>query len=223
MFEAKKTLLVVYKDELLVNQLKKMVDTNDDAGGVVGPRDGSINSVSWTEKVWRNNKDAGNIQGKILFLGDVKGSDELIPVLDVKFDDCGVKYGWAGNQAVVYCDLDALVSRESYDELLAKLNSLPVPQFLKETKADIVSPELSESDAGEDADGLMQGERRSAAFLDVAKKALETGVEVIGKAGGQVVAKSEEVFRSRPLMRRQALFYGVVMLYRNDLESFMNE
>ena len=31
MFETKKTLIVVYKDELLMNQLKKMVETCDDS------------------------------------------------------------------------------------------------------------------------------------------------------------------------------------------------
>ncbi len=30
MFETKKTLIAVYKDELLINQLKKMVETHDD-------------------------------------------------------------------------------------------------------------------------------------------------------------------------------------------------
>lgn len=57
MFETKKTLIVVYKDELLMNQLKKMVETRDDSEeGVVGTRDDSINIVSWTEKVWLGNK-----------------------------------------------------------------------------------------------------------------------------------------------------------------------
>lgn len=51
MFETKKTLIVVYKDELLMNQLKKMVETCDDSEkGVAGTRDNSINIVSWTEK-----------------------------------------------------------------------------------------------------------------------------------------------------------------------------
>lgn len=91
-FETKKTLIVVYKDELLMNQLKKMVETHDDdAQGIIGTRDDSISIISWTEKVWLGNKKAGNIQGKILFLGDIKGTDKLIPVIDVKFDECGVK------------------------------------------------------------------------------------------------------------------------------------
>ena len=116
MFETKKTLIVVYKDELLMNQLKKMVETHDDMDNdVIGTRDDSINIVSWTEKVWLGNKKAGNISGKILFLGDVKGTDKLIPVIDVKFDDSGVKYGWAGNQAVLYVEPKALTNREGYD------------------------------------------------------------------------------------------------------------
>ena len=48
MLETKKTLIVVYKDELLMNQLKKMIETHDDAENeVVGTRDNSINVVSW--------------------------------------------------------------------------------------------------------------------------------------------------------------------------------
>ena len=59
MFETKKTLIVVYKDELLMNQLKKMIETHDDAeDGIVGTADDSINVVSWTEKVWLGNKKA---------------------------------------------------------------------------------------------------------------------------------------------------------------------
>ena len=55
MFETKKTLIVVYKDELLMNQLKKMVETHDDnEQGVIGTRNNSINIVSWTEKVWQS-------------------------------------------------------------------------------------------------------------------------------------------------------------------------
>ena len=61
-----------------------MVETHDDSeNGVVGTKDDSINIVSWTEKVWLGNKKAGNIQGKILFLGEIKGTDKLIPVIDV--------------------------------------------------------------------------------------------------------------------------------------------
>jgi len=229
MFDAKKTLIVVYKDELLMNQLKKLVETHDDSEGeVVGTKDSSINIVSWDEKVWLGNKKAGNIQGKILFLGDIKGTDKLIPVVDVKFDDCGVKYGWAGNQAVLFIDSDALTARARYDEFLHKLSVLPVPSFLKVEKEDMVAAGTNEvpveDDCAEDAekqeavDGI-----KAAAIINVAKKAFETGVGVIGEVGNQVAAKSEELFRNKSLMKRQMLFYGVVNLYNNDLDAFMNQ
>lgn len=46
-FETKKTLIVVYKDELLMNQLKKMVETHDDdAQGIIGTRGEPFNKRS---------------------------------------------------------------------------------------------------------------------------------------------------------------------------------
>lgn len=231
MFETKKTLIVVYKDELLMNQLKKMVETRDDnEEGVVGTRDDSINIVSWTEKVWMGNKKAGNIQGKILFLGDIKGTDQLIPVLDVVFNDSGVKYGWAGNQAVLFADSKSLTDRKAYDDFLKKLSELPVPDFLKTMKENVVStgtdPEsetLEESPAIESLpeDGEETKPQKKNIF-QVAQKAIFSGAEAVGKVGNQVATKSEVLFRNKTLMRRQMLFYGVIHLYNDGLEKFMN-
>ena len=237
MFEAKKTLIVVYKDELLMNQLKKMVETRDDnEHGTIGTRDDSINIVSWTEKVWLGNKKAGNIQGKILFLGEIKGTDKLIPVIDVQFDECGVKFSWAGNQAVVYADSKVLTTRKDYDAFLEKLSALPVPSFLKATKENISATgtdqnaesavELPTEDALENADTetVMADEKKhkKADVLKGVKKAFSTGADAIGKIDTQVASKSEEVFRNKSLMKRQMLFYGVVSLYIDGLEKFMN-
>jgi hypothetical protein len=237
MFETKKTLIVVYKDELLMNQLKKMVETHDDdEQGVVGTRDDSINIVSWAEKVWLGNKKAGNIQGKILFLGEIKGTDKLIPVIDVKFDECGVKFGWAGNQAVVYAEPKALTNRADYDAFLEKLSSLPVPSFLKTTKENIVAVgteqgnvgnnDMSVQDTHEDvtdepADSN-ETKQKNVDILKAAKKAISTGADAIGEIRTQVASKSEEIFRNKSLMKRQMLFYGVVSLYNDWLEKFMN-
>ena len=229
MFETKKTLIVVYKDELLMNQLKKMVETHDDNdANVVGTRDDSINIVSWTDKVWNGNKKAGNIQGKILFLGDIKGTDKLIPVLDVKFDDCGVKYGWAGNQAVLFADPKALTDRKSYDEFLQKLSELPVPSFLKTMKDNVVATGSDpEPESLEDIEVLSEDGKVVKAkvpkFIKAVRKAIETGAEAVGKVGNQVAARSEEIFRNKNLMKRQMLFYGVIHLYNAGLEKFMNQ
>ena len=49
MFNETKSLIVVYKDEMLLNELRKLVETKDDtAEGVVGVKDGSDkHSKSW--------------------------------------------------------------------------------------------------------------------------------------------------------------------------------
>lgn len=223
MFETKKTLIVVYKDELLMNQLKKMIETNDDAeDAVIGTKDDSINIVSWTEKVWLGNKKAGNIQGKILFLGDIKGTDKLIPVLDVKFDYRAVKYGWAGNQAALYVELEELTNREIYDEFLKKMSELPIPSFLKTMNEDVVE-NTGEDSVAEIVKQEGVDDKKNPAFLNATKKVLESGVDVFEKIGKNVAVKSEEIFRSKSLMKRQMLFYGVVHFYWNGLENFMDK
>ena len=53
-------------------------------------------------------------------------------------------------------------------------------------------------------------------------KAVQSGAEAIGKIGNQVAMRSEELFRNKSLMKRQMLFYGVIHLYNDGLEEFMN-
>ena len=49
MYYEPKTLIVVYKDEMLANQMKKLIETKDDTDdGLTGTRDSSINVVTWT-------------------------------------------------------------------------------------------------------------------------------------------------------------------------------
>lgn len=193
------TLIVVYKDELLVNQIKKLVETKDDTDNdtAVGTKDGSVSIVSWTEKVWLDQKKAGNINNKVLFLGDIKGTDKLTPVLDVKFDEFGVKYGWAGTQAVLFVDPQAIAKKEDYDAFLEKLNSLPVPEKLKAKVEDTPTP-------AKVGVGI-------AAFF---------GVIAAGIAGAAMFAK--DVFTNKKAVKQQMLFYGIMNLYANHLEEFMN-
>ena len=61
---------------------------------------------------------------------DIKNTDQLIPILDVKFDKYGVMYGWAGNQAVLTCDPKKLGSDE-YQEFLKDIENLDIPEAIK--------------------------------------------------------------------------------------------
>lgn len=224
MFGIPKTLIVVYKDEMLMNQLKKLVETNDasESGDIVGTTDDSINIVSWTEKVWIGNKKAGNIKDKVLFLGEIKGTDKLIPVIDVVFDDCGVKFGWAGNQAILYSEIKALNDRDAYISFLGKLAKLPIPEMIKKPQNIKIDAQNVEKNEISTESVEEKETKKGSAFLRKAKKALATGAETVGKAGSIVVDKASDVFRNRNAVKRQQLFYGIVNFYNNGLEQFMN-
>lgn len=195
------TLVVVCKDEMLVNQLRKLVETKDDAGedSVVGTRDGSVKIVAWTEKIWLEQKKAGNIESKVLLVGDIKGVDKLIPVLDIKFDDCGVRYGWAGNQAVITIDPKALRKEADYNAFLEKLNALPVPEVIK---------------------------KKTSAAKDTAAKAGVSGAigsffGLVGTLGAIGAGIAVSMFTNKTAVKQQMLFYGVLNLYNNHLEEYM--
>ena len=223
MFGMVKTLIVVYKDEMLVNQLKKLVETKDDSGDeqIVGTRDASINIVAWTEKVWLVNKKAGNIKDKVLFLGDIKGTDKLIPVVDVKFDDCGVKYGWAGNQAIIFTNPKAVSAREDYLDFVRKLAKLPVPDTIKQPKNARVE-ETNITEAEDQINEVIDKEKGKAlAFLLKAKDDIRKGIDTVDKAGTIIADKTGDLLRDKNAVKQQMLFYGVINLYRKGLEEFM--
>lgn len=116
MFEEKETLIVVYKDEQVVNLLRKLVEENGDP----------IQIVPWTEKVWQDQKKSGNIDNKILFIGKVKGIDSIRPLVNIKYDKWGIEYGWAGKQATLVVSSKNMKIKESRDfqKMLPKVPEL---------------------------------------------------------------------------------------------------
>lgn len=223
MFFEPQTLIVVYKDEMLANQMKKLIETKDDAeGAVTGTRDNSINVVTWTEKIWLANKKAGNITSKVLFLGDIKGVDSLIPVIDVKFEKYGVRFGWAGNQAVIYVRASEIKSIDSYAEFHSALAALPAPQSVKNA----VKPRLAPTERVTSEPIEQETEAESKGIIAKGKVFFKKAGNAIGDTFNDLSTKamifSEENFKNKKAMERQMLFYGVICLYNDGLETFMN-
>lgn len=191
MYNEPQTLIIVYKDELVLNQLKKFVETNDDTedGTVVGTEDGSVNIVAWDEKMWLEQKKAGNIDSKVLFIGNIKGVDKLAPVIDVKYDKYGIKYGWAGKQAMISVDGTALIKRESYTEFLQEFQKEMLPEKQKEKMP-----------------------------IKIAKKG---GIAVLFGLIGLGASFVADFFSDQSKVRQQQFLLGVTKLYKNDLETFM--
>lgn len=206
MFEEPQKLLIVYKDkdEVALNQLRKLIDTKDDeeGGRVIGTRDGSIKVVSWNEKTWLDNKKAGNtgdLDDKILFLGDIKGVDKLIPTLDKKECGHGVYYGFSGKQAVIMVDGMKIASPKAYASFLEDLK--------KVCDAETVNKKLHF-----DLNNIG----------NTAKSGIKSAViAALSPIVGVGVAVSD-VISDNKTCRIQQLLYGVAKLYFDDLDDFMN-
>ena len=222
MYYEPKTLIVVYKDEMLANQMKKLIETKDDTdGGLTGTRDSSINVVTWTEKIWLANKKAGNITSKVLFLGGIKGVDSLIPVVDVKFEKHGVRYGWAGNQAVIYAETDEVKTIDSYYAFYNELKSMPVPQAIKDASKPKTAP-VKEQPQEEAQQETEEKKGFFAKGKDLLKKVEDTIVDGMVDMAEKASIFTEENFRNKKAVERQMLFYGVINMYNEGLEIFMN-
>lgn len=222
MYYEPKTLIVVYKDEMLANQMKKLIETKDDTDdGLTGTRDSSINVVTWTEKIWLANKKAGNITSKVLFLGGIKGVDSLIPVVDVKFEKHGVRYGWAGNQAVIYADPGEIKTIDSYYTFYNELKSMPVPQAIKDASKPKTAP-VKEQPQEEAQQETEEKKGFFAKGKDLLKKVEDTIVDGMVDMAEKASIFTEENFRNKKAVERQMLFYGVINMYNEGLETFMN-
>lgn len=218
MYYEPKTLIVVYKDEMLANQMKKLIETKDDTDGrLTGTRDNSINVVTWTERIWLANKKAGNITSKVLFLGCIKGVDTLIPVVDVKFEKHGVRYGWAGNQAVIYADPGEIRLIDSYYAFYSELKSMPVPQTIKDASKPKTEPLKDKPQ-----ERVQQGSNGQNGFFAKGKKLLKVIDDTIVDMAEKASVLSEEYLRNKKTIERQMLFYGVINMYNEGLETFMN-
>lgn len=224
MFLEPKTLIVVYKDELMLNQLKKLIETKDDSetDGVVGVTDESVRIVAWTEKVWRDQKKAGNINNKVLFLGDIKDTDKLIPIIDIKYDQYGITYGWAGNQAILYVDPKALAQENIYNEFIEKLSAYSPPDILKANPKQIDDCQL-ENLATTEASSIKEQtvdetkKKKSELFLKLGSM-VGVAARSVSKTASSVL---KEVQTDWGKIRKQQLYYGIMKLYENDLESFI--
>ena len=206
--EMEKKLIVVCKDELLANQMKKYVETNDDKDeeNIVGVKDGTVKIVVWDEDVWLDNKKAGNIASKVLIIGDVKGSDKLLPIIDVKYDEFGIKYGWAGNQAILVANPKALKNENDYNAFHNELQKTTVSESFQKkvemTGTEIQTEEKNANKPGK-ADAVI-----NALFFPIG----------LGVAVGMDI---KDRFVNKKKIEKQQYFFGLAKLYENHLAEFL--
>lgn len=131
----KRNLVVVCKDDLIVAQLKKLVETNDDKeGSIVGTEDGTVRIIRWDEDKWAYRYSKNNIKEKVLVIGDVKEAKNQVAVMEPVLDEFGAKYGWIGNVAYISANRLALKNKETYSEFVEKMEELQIPEYIKQDR-----------------------------------------------------------------------------------------
>lgn len=213
MFDNKRTLIVVYKDEILLNQMKKLIETNDDKEDeIVGTKDKSINVVSWDEKRWLEEKKKGTVTDKVLFIGSIKDTDKLIPVIDVKFEEYGMKYGWAGNQAIINANIEKLSDKKDYQNFLNVINSLQIPENIK--NANRIDDALLNRESMSDQKKAQNVKE----FFNIGFKKVQY---MIKNAGIDITVFAKDFFKDKKMVEQQILFYGIIKFYYDHLEEFI--
>ncbi len=230
-----KTLIVIYKNEMLVNQLKKLVETNDDLNEetIVGVRDGSVRIVSWTEEVWKAQKKAGNISNKVLYLGDFKDTKTLLPIMETKFDRFGIKYGWAGNQALIVSDPNVFSNNVLYKEFLDELALYSLPEVIKPVHSDEGATALENQAQQEDTlpDANMEQKAKKRFNLT---SAIGKTINFAGKTAKAVSASVSHTFSEinsaindlpddRNVIITQQFYYAIMKFYENHMEEFLTK
>jgi hypothetical protein len=133
--DGKRNLAFVTKDELLFQQLKKLVETDDDeAEVVIGTKDGTVRLVRWEEQKWLYRSRTDTVDTKVLVIGDCKGADSGVKLMNAIYDQYGIRYGWIGNCAYVHADLRRIRAKGVYDAFLKELREMPAPEIIKEDK-----------------------------------------------------------------------------------------
>lgn len=138
----------------------------------------------------------------------------------MKFEDCGVTFGWAGNQAILHTDPKAISTADAYRSFLKKLSGLPVPDMIKKPQ-NLIKNKFVDAETDKE-DSQDENQKKTPAFVKKAQEVIESGAESVSRAGAMVAERASDLFRDKNAVRRQMLFYGVVNLYNNGLEEFMN-
>jgi hypothetical protein len=220
MFGNEETLIVVYKDEMVLNQFKKLAESrNRDQEYLANHPE--LNIIAWNEKTWLNNKKAGNIRGKILYLGQLKGTKELIPVIDIKFQKYGVCFGWAGNQAVLYGNRKNFKTKEEYLEFVSALNECSVPESIKEPiNATFGEENDSEMQTDEEVVEPIETENKKGLFSKL-KNGIGKGITLAKEKSSDLIDGWDNLTRSKKAVVRQMLFFGVDNIFKDGLDEFV--
>lgn len=137
--EVKKLVIVSDEDKREYAQyLMQLISSNDDKEDhIVGVKDGSVKSVYWNIKEYKDSESSITSKEKVLFIGNSKLIKETCAHIDIKFDKYGMKYGWLGNRAWINVETKSFNEKE-LEELIEYaikyMKSVKIDKLIKNDK-----------------------------------------------------------------------------------------
>lgn len=193
MQEKELTLVVIYQSETICQYFKTLLDNKLEL--MQSPI--KITVMYWPEAVWLENKQAGNFDAKLLFLGEIKEAGPFTSIIPLQFSEYGIRYGWTVKHAIVAANTKALTIRQQYEMFLKKFNTLDVPDSFK---VSLEEPETS-----------------------LKLKKITPVVDELKQIKYQLQVKFEEVLRDKTLMYEQMMLYGIYHFMDKGIQRFLEQ
>ena len=212
---AKKKLIIVTdeKSTMYAELLSALITMKDDSEDrVIGVKDGSVETVIWSEKIYTDNQAQLGSNNKVVFLGRSDVSKSVAANINCQndFSAYGICYGFVSNKAVVYID-NALLSadKELYDEFYDKYCT-----FMQSIGTEFALGQIKEK-VEIKTENVQESEKEHGAF---AKKALGVfhKIDKMAAKGISVLVNTKEIADQQ---NRCAIF----AFYANVLATFMGE
>ena len=116
----KKELLLVYKDEFVVEYFRKVIEAMNQE---LGEEDTPIDFIALSEKSWDLKKKTPPLDCKVVFVGAIKDMDALMCFIDTRYERWGIKYGFNPRYACILADTVFVKDKARYDAFMKDFNS----------------------------------------------------------------------------------------------------
>lgn len=170
--------------------LSALISTKDDKEDkVVGIKDGSVESVIWTEKVYSDNQAQLSSNNKVLFIGESEPAQAVAANINCNnpFEKYGVKYGSLGNKAVIYADIKPLADdKNNYEDFFNSYND-----FFSQNNFNYVNNQIVEKAGVASSNAEQKTEKITGEVGTVFNKGISVINKGVGFLGKKVLSKEE--------------------------------
>ncbi|MDR0846535.1 MAG: hypothetical protein LBN08_03390 [Lactobacillales bacterium] len=129
----------------------------------------------WTGNLWKDNKWRVPSKSKRIYIGDTDDTKTLRKLVNIKYNDNGVKYGWVGNKLIIWRDSDVDDKfTESFEKLYGYKNKFLNFPNIAGTQISISDQEIKNS--------TIQLEYQKEKAKPVLGDLLSVGIKAYGKA-----------------------------------------